>query len=252
MIFHTFGNSSDKAVVFIHGMLTPWQIWDEAIKYFQKDYFVIVPELDGHTEEMKSSFESVEQEAKLIKDYLIDTIGGKIFMLCGLSMGGRIAATLSGFTDVQIDNLVLDGAPLCSMPRPLKWIMKSNYNSIIRKSKQRDLKVMESFKKVFLPERHLENYLRIADNIEEDSICNMIDSIFDNYEYKRIKSSCRILFMHGTKGNESVSRKAAIRLKEVNPQTDIICYKGYAHAYLACFEPQKWIGEVSKWLEMEA
>ena len=52
-------------------------------------------------------------------------------------------------------------------------------------------------------------------------------------------------------GNETVSRKAAIRMKEVSPQTEIRCYKGYAHAYLACFEQQKWIGEVSKWLKME-
>ena len=42
-----------------------------------------------------------------------------------------------------------------------------------------------------------------------------------------------------------------MRMKEVSPQTEIRCYKGYAHAYLACFEQQKWIGEVSKWLKME-
>ena len=26
MIFHTYGNKENKAVVLIHGMLTPWQI----------------------------------------------------------------------------------------------------------------------------------------------------------------------------------------------------------------------------------
>lgn len=88
--------------------------------------------------------------------------------------------------------------------------------------------------------------------MEETSIANMIDSVFEGFSYKKMNSDCRILFMHGTKGNEVVSRKAAIRMKEVNPQTDIKCYKGYAHAYLACFEPQKWIGEVSKWLKTEA
>ena len=252
MVFHTFGKNTDKAVVLIHGMLTPWQIWEEAIEYFQKEYFVIVPELDAHTEEEKSSFQTVEKEASAIKEYLIDTVGGKVFLVCGLSMGGRISAVLSGFEELQIDNLVLDGAPLSSMPRLFKWIMKNNYISIIRKSKQRDAKVMESFKKVFLPEKHLENYLKIADNMEEASICSIINSVFDHFEYKKLRSDCRILFMHGTKGNESVSKKAAIRMKEVNPQTEIKCFKGYAHAYLACFEPQNWIGEVSKWLKTEA
>lgn len=251
MVFHTFGNNTNPAVVLIHGMLTPWQIWNEAIEYFQKDYFVIVPELDAHTEETKSAFQTVEKEAEMIKEYLTEAVGGKVHLLCGLSMGGRIAAVISGLEDIQIDYLVLDGAPLCSMPGILKWIMKSNYNSIIRKSKQRDPKVMESCKKVFLPEVHLENYLKLADNMEEESIRNMIDSVFNHFEYKKISSDCRILFMHGTKGNESVSGKAAIRMKEVNPQTEIRCYKGYAHAYLACFEPQKWVEEVAKWLKTE-
>ena len=134
MIFHTFGNNTNKVVIFIHGMLTPWQIWNEAIEYWSKDYYVILPELDAHTEETKSTFESVEKEAEKIKNYLCDTVCGKVYMMCGLSMGGRIAA---------------------------------------------------------------------------------------------------------------------IRMKEVSPQTEIRCYKGYAHAYLACFEQQKWIGEVSKWLKME-
>lgn len=249
MEFHTFGYNTNPAIVFIHGMLTPWQIWDEAIEYFQKDYFVIVPELDGHTEEKKSSFQTVEQEAEIIKKYLSDTVGGKVFMVCGLSMGGRIAATLAGYEDVEIENLVLDGAPLCSVTGLMKLVMKNNYISIVRKSKQRDFKTMESFKKVFLPEKHLANYLRLADNMEETSIHNMIYSIFNKFEYKDINSNCRILFMHGTKGNESVSRKAALKMKEVNSQTEIKCYKGYAHAYLACFEPQKWIGEVSQWLK---
>jgi hypothetical protein len=31
-------------------MLTPWQIWNTAAERFSKDHYVIVPELDAHTE----------------------------------------------------------------------------------------------------------------------------------------------------------------------------------------------------------
>ena len=98
MNFHTFGNNTNKVVIFIHGMLTPWQIWNEAIEYWSKDYYVILPELDAHTEETKSTFESVEKEAEKIKNYLCDTVCGKVYMMCGLSMGGRIAATVVHFS----------------------------------------------------------------------------------------------------------------------------------------------------------
>ena len=48
MIFHTYGDKGNKAVVLIHGMLTPWQIWNTAAERFSKDHYVIVPELDAH------------------------------------------------------------------------------------------------------------------------------------------------------------------------------------------------------------
>jgi len=96
MIFHTFGNNENKAVMLIHGMLTPWQIWEDAVSVLSKDYFVIVPELDAHTEDKPSRFISVEKEAEQLKEYLIKNHNGELYALCGLSMGGRIAATLAG------------------------------------------------------------------------------------------------------------------------------------------------------------
>ena len=34
MRFHTFGSDSNKAIVLIHGMLNPWQLWQQAIDAF--------------------------------------------------------------------------------------------------------------------------------------------------------------------------------------------------------------------------
>lgn len=35
MLIHTFGSNNGKAVLLLHGMLTPWQIWNEAIACFE-------------------------------------------------------------------------------------------------------------------------------------------------------------------------------------------------------------------------
>lgn len=248
MQFHVFGNKQSKPIVLIHGMLTPWQIWKDAVDYFSKDYCVIVPELDAHTEEEASIFQSIEHEADQIREYIIENDYGKIFMVCGLSMGGRIAAVLAGLPDISIENLVLDGAPLIPMPKIVAGIMKGSYTGIIRKSKKRDSKVLASFKKDFLPEKYLQDYLKIADNMEESSIKNIVDSVFSRFDYKKYDNNCRILFMHGTKGNELVSQKAAVKMKGVNAQTEIRCYKGYAHAELACFNSAKWMEEVTDFI----
>ena len=49
MIFHTFGDDHNPAILLIHGVLTPWQIWEDAIRQFSKESCVIVPALDAHT-----------------------------------------------------------------------------------------------------------------------------------------------------------------------------------------------------------
>ncbi len=248
MIFHTFGNKGNKAVILIHGMLTPWQIWNCAAGAFEKDHYVVVPELDGHTEEAATAFDSVDEEADKISGYIRDELEGKVYLLAGLSMGGRIAATIAKNSDISIQNLVLDGAPLTKMNGLMKSIFKKNYTSIINRSRARDPKILESAKKGFLPEERIEDFLKIADNIEPGSINRVIDTVFADFEYIAYRKDMRILFMHGTKGNEAVSRKCAGKMKEANPQTEIREYKGYAHAELACFKPEQWVKEVEEFL----
>ncbi len=249
MVFHTFGDSANKSIVLVHGMLTPWQIWEGAVEVFSKDYFVIVPELDAHTEEEKSTFVSIEKEAETIAEYILNNRDGKIFMLAGLSMGGRISATVAKDKRISIENLVLDGAPLLPLPKLAVAAMKKSYISIIGKSKKRDKNTIENCKRNFLPEKYLESFFKVADNMEEDSIGIILESVFEKFDFTEYDEKMRILCMHGTKRNESLSKKGAYKLKELNPQTQINCYDGYAHAQLLCYEDEKWIKEVKKWLK---
>lgn len=248
MIFHTYGNKESKAIVLIHGMLTPWQIWNTAVKKFSEDYYVVVPELDAHTEETPSVFNSVEEEAEKISEYIMDELNGQVFLLAGLSMGGRIAATLAKNEDMKIGNLVLDGAPIAKMNGLMKAVLKTNYRTIINKTKQHDAKLMEQAKRDFLPEEMLPYYIKIAENMTIESIDNVIDSVFSDFVIEKFASDMKILFMHGTKGNESVSRKCAIKMKSMNPKTEIRSYEGMAHAELACFKPEQWVNEVEAFI----
>ena len=248
MFFHTFGDKENKAVILVHGVLCPWQIWTDVIEKFKEKYYVIVPELDGHTQSEKSAFISVDDEAAKITEYIKNELGGEVFLLAGLSMGGRIAATAAKSKDIKIGNLVLDGAPLTNINGLLKTVFKKNYKAIIEKSKARDPKILESAKRDFLPEKMIPYYLNVADNMEEQSIVNMIDTAFSDFEFSGYPDDMRILFMHGTKGNEQVSRKCALKMKKANPQTEIRCFEGFAHAELACFKPEQWNDEVERFI----
>ncbi|MBR2548264.1 MAG: alpha/beta fold hydrolase [Eubacterium sp.] len=249
MVFHTFGDRDNSAMLLIHGMLTPWQIFEDAAEYFSRDYFVVVPELDAHTEDEPTEFCSVEEEAEKIREYALDNFGGMIAVLCGLSMGGKIVAEVAAMPDINVGALVLDGAPLISFPHLLVSFLAKNYIDIIRRSKERDPKTLEQCRKTFLPERYMDDFLKIADNFDEQSVGTIMGSVFSKYEFQEFDPQIKILFMHGTTGNEMFSRKAAVKMKKFNPQTEIRCFDGYAHAQLACFEIEKWTAEVARFLK---
>lgn len=249
MKFHTFGNKNNKSVVLIHGVLTPWQIWERQIDFWEEKYYIVVPALDGHIEEYASEYISVENEAEQIEKYIIEDLNGTVYALCGLSMGGAIANRLYERDKIIIDNLVLDGAPLIKISSLSNKFMTMSYKSIIHKSKNRDRKTLKNFSRDFLPEKFLESYLKFADTMSDSSIENMIDSVCTSVPAPRKNiENTNILFMHGTKGNEIYAKRTANILKQYYPNMTIKCFKGYKHAELAIYKPGEWVKEIEIFL----
>ena len=248
MVFHTYGNKENKAVVLIHGMFTPYQIWNRVAQEFACSNYVIVPELDAHTEDETSVFVSVEDEARKITEYITKELNGEVYLLAGISLGGRIASEAAKSTSIKIDNLVIDGAPLMKVNGLFKGIMKNNYKTILSKSRARDPKVKASFEKNFLPGEYWEPFLKIADRMEKQSVDNVIDTVFVPFEFIKYPDDMKILFMHGTKGNETVSKKGALKMKELNPKMEIRSFDGLAHGELLCFKQDLWLNEIRGFL----
>lgn len=250
MEFHTFGDRKNKAVVLIHGVLTPWQIWERQVFVLKEKYFVIVPALDGHIEEHESEFISIEDEACQIEIFLKKENIREIFALCGLSMGGVIAYKIFQRQNIRINNLVMDGAPLVKMSFISEKAMTMAYKSIIHKSKKRDKKTLDNFKKDFLPEKYLDSFLKFADTMTDSTIKNMLHSVCAG-ECVPVDNSdnTKILYLHGTQGNEVYSKKSAQKMQKHYPDMEIKCFDGYKHAELAVYDPDKWLDTVISFLE---
>ena len=248
MQVHEFIDGNKPVMVLVHGALTPWQVYTPQINAFKGHYNIYAMALNAHTEDEASEFVSVSAEAEEIVRYFkaknIDTVD----VLCGISLGGKIAHEIWKSGEFNINNLIMDGAPLVACPKIAINIMIRNYKAIVHKSKARDEKVIEDFKKYFLPEKYLDNYLKIADLMSDGSIENMVNSVFAGGKIDGAKNQSRILFIHGTKGNEILSMKAAKLMKKHYPTTEVVCFKGDAHCYKSTFEPEKWVGVVKEFL----
>ncbi|MCH5193343.1 MAG: alpha/beta hydrolase [Oscillospiraceae bacterium] len=252
MIFHTFGNKDNRSVILVHGVLTPWQIWEKQISVLKEKYYVIVPALDGHIEDRTSEYISAENEAEQIEKYINDELDGTAHALCGLSMGGVIANRVFERNKIKINRLVLDGAPLIKISSLSNKFMTVSYKSIIHKSKSRDSKTLENFKRDFLPEKFLEPYLKFADTMSDSTVENMIDSVCTIVPHPRENTgNTKIMFLHGTKGNEVYSKRTADMMKQYYPDMTVKCFKGYKHAELAIYKPDEWLETVEPFISAE-
>lgn len=250
MQVHEFIEGKKPVMVLIHGVLTPWQIWTPQITAFKERYNIYAIALSAHTEECASEFISADEEADEIIRYFQEQNIDTIDVLCGISLGGKIAHEIRKTGNLTVRNLILDGAPLVSCPKIAETIMIKNYIKIIHQSKAREEKVLKSFKKQFLPEKYLDSYLKIADFMTDKSMKNLVHSAFNGSSiFNDTNNKSRILFIHGTKGNEVLSKKSASLMKKIYPETEIICFKGDAHCYKALYEPEKWIKVVDEFLK---
>ena len=249
MVIHEFIDGNKPIMVLVHGVLTPWQVWAPQIDFFEDKYDVYAVALDAHLEDKESEFISVSDEADKIIKYFQEKNLMQIDVLCGISLGGKIAHEIWKRGTLTVNNLIMDGAPLVSCPKFAIKIMVKNYKDIVHKSKERESKVIENFKKYFLPEKYLDSYLKIADFMTDESIENIVNSVFAGGKIEGVSNSSRILFIHGTKGNEILSKKAAKLMKKHYPKTRIICFKGDAHCHKAIYEPEIWITAVNDFLQ---
>ncbi|MDE6312152.1 MAG: alpha/beta hydrolase [Lachnospiraceae bacterium] len=249
MKVHEFVEGKKPIMVLLHGVLTPWQIWMPQINSWKENYNIYAIALSAHTEECASEFLSLADEADKITQILLQRNIETIDVLCGISFGGKLAHEIWKEQKIKVRNLILDGAPLTSFPKIVTKVMIGNYLKIIHKSRIRDSKTLEAFKKQFLPEKYLEDYLKIADFMSDASMVNIVKAAGTGNLGTGVKSDTRILFLHGTKGNEVVSKKSAHLMQKHYPDTKIVCFKGDVHCQKAIYEPAKWIKIVEDFLE---
>jgi len=126
MRFLAHGDKAKRSLLLIHGMANTSDLFDPLLPYL-KDYYVIVCELDGHSEAEYGTFISVSNAAEKIEKYVKENLDGHLYGLLGFSLGGTIAAELIGRRRIEVERTVLDAAFVIKMgimTYPFKWIFQ--------------------------------------------------------------------------------------------------------------------------------
>ena len=89
MHYVEYGKENNNIILLLHGGGLSWWNYEEAAKSLQKDYHIILPILDGHAESDKP-FTTIEDNAAEIIAFIDTHLGGSVFLIGGLSLGGQI------------------------------------------------------------------------------------------------------------------------------------------------------------------
>ena len=149
MHYVEFGKENNNIILLLHGGGLSWWNYEDVAKSLQKDYHVILPILDGHAKSEKP-FTTIEDNADEIIAFIDAHLGGSVFLIGGLSLGGQILLEiLSQRNDICkyaiIESaLVIPSKLMYSMIKPAfgscygliqyKWFSKLQFNSLKIKS----------------------------------------------------------------------------------------------------------------------
>lgn len=240
MIFHEFGAEHKSIVIFIHGLLTPWQVLMPQAEYFSKDYHVIIPVIDGHNPNEKSEFISLDKTASDIIDFL-DKRDKDIALICGMSMGGAVASIVAANGKFNTNQLVLESAPLIGQSKFVSALMIRQYLNLTRKAKQRDKKTLIQCEKTFIPKEYMMDFLDMIDTVSDATIVNAVHSVgkFRLPQLQRNYTYQNLVYVCGTSINELISKKSAKLLLRKNNDTNIVYKNNYSHCEMSLRYPNE-------------
>ena len=242
-----FGNKKNKKIILIHGFQSPYQVWDEYIKYYEKDYHIIVPILPGHNPKKKEEFISFKECANEIEDYIISNYGNDVYAIFEMSMGGVLTATIWENKRLNIKKVVFDGSPLVSINSFIKKFMIKFYIDITHKSKQREQQTLDQAVNNIITKDKLKYLLKVLDNMSDTTITNYINNIGEFKLSKNIDTkNTKVYYYHGTKMNEMLAKKTAKYIKKYYPNSNIICFKRKGHCENSLLNPKEMIKELDK------
>lgn len=245
MNFKCFGEKERKSVLFIHGMASSaMQCYEPILKYLT-DYYVILAEVDGHSEEL-DELVSLEQNCNEIENYIINNLSGQLFCISGFSMGATMAVEIISRGNISVSKMHLDAPFLVKMgllTKPYEYIF---CKAIERLNKQKRI-----------PKFMMDAVMGKDNN-------SVVEMLYPNITSGTIQNACEFVYtynispnIHNYKGtillwrgsNEHYPRKGAALLKKHFPNLIDLEIENMGHGQYLHEHSNEYANELIKYLQ---
>lgn len=114
LFLHEKGQSSAKAIIFLHGVGSSGNMWSAHLKSFNH-YHCIAPDLPGNGKSNHIEWTNLDEVTEMMANIIKKKCNQKAHLV-GLSLGGALAANLLVNYPTLVDRAIIDG---CSL-KPIK------------------------------------------------------------------------------------------------------------------------------------
>jgi pimeloyl-ACP methyl ester carboxylesterase len=178
LVFDTFGQAENPAIVFLHGGGSSAWSWSPVVQHLQADFFCLIPDLpqQGRSFEVKPF--SIERAADEVTALVYSQVPSRKAMIVGLSEGAQVAVSLLARAPDLVSSAVLSGALL----KPLsysKWmtagVLRWSYNWFLKPFKQSDWYIRWNMRaSVGIPDAYFEHFKSDFQRTSAESWSNLL------------------------------------------------------------------------------
>lgn len=245
----TLGSRENSAVLTIPGMFCTGDMPEKFARFLEKDYFIILPTLDGHHAE-EPVYHDKQTDGRKIVSWLRENRIEKLALLQGTSMGAEVALETARQLDIPVARYLFDGGPFFRFPRFFRTLMAVKFMSYMKtvKGKEKDQAIRDLMKDPFvrrLGGNSLDSYrdmmggfCEVGQWIEKDSVRRIADTCYQcdlpDFDPETVR---RFVFLFSE--NEP-ARKSEKRLKKKYPEAVFKIAKGYGHGGFQAEDPEKY------------
>ena len=108
MQFHEYGDTGEKTLLVMHGMICDWRKFRELFMPLEQEYRVIYPAMNG-CYDGAPDFGSFADTCGEIEQYVKEQHHGRLDAVVGVSQGATLMAILVSRNGIAIDKAILDG-----------------------------------------------------------------------------------------------------------------------------------------------
>ena len=247
MKFYDFGKKNLPVFVLLHGGGLSWWSFQNIIDELQDQYHLVVPVINGHGEEGKTEFVSIEDSADKLIAYLDANFGGRVFAIGGLSLGAQITVEVLSRREDIAEFAVIESA-LCHPMKSIPIFAKPMFHLFYGLIRQKWFSFLQA-KSLGIPEEMFESYYHDSLKISKQSLTHLSvsNSLYDCKPGLK-NSRAKALIIVGSKEPVPV-KESSQKLHGILPESQLYLAQGMKHGELSLSHPIQYISLVSDFFE---